>query len=128
MTAGQKDSRIDAFIERLPSWQRSLCADIRRLIHEAEPQIEETIKRSDRPYFILHGNICALQTTKDHVNIFIYDPIAPDPSGLINQGQGNAMARSIQLFEHSSLDVEAFKNLIKAVATNNRAGGWRKLQ
>jgi hypothetical protein len=29
-----------------------------------------TIKRTDRPYFVLHGNICALLATKDHVNVF----------------------------------------------------------
>ncbi len=34
----------------------------------------ETIKRTVRPYFVLQGNICALLATKDHVNVFIYDP------------------------------------------------------
>lgn len=127
MTYPHIEPRIDAFIQVLPNWQRAICTHVRQLIHKAEPEIEETIKRSDRPYFVLQGNVCALQATKDHVNVFIYDPIAPDPEHIINQGQGNATARSIQVYEHTSLNEQAFKHLIQAVASNNRAGGWRKL-
>jgi hypothetical protein len=76
----------------------------------------------------LEGNVCALLAAKDHVNIFIYDPIAPDPSGIITQGQGNATARSIQLYEGDNLNNKAFMQLIHAVAENNRKGGWRKLK
>ena len=127
MPKSQND-KIDAFINNLPTWQNIICTRIRQLIHEAEPAIEETIKRGDRPYFVLNGNICALQATKDHVNIFIYDPIAPDPQHIINQGHGNFTARSIQIYEKDKLNEEAFKTLVKSVASNNRAGGWRKLR
>ncbi len=119
--------QVDSFINALPDWQKDICTKVRWLIHEAEPDVQETIKRGDRPYFTLEGNVCAFQATKDHINVFIYDPIAPDPAGIINQGQGNATARSIQIYEHDELNAEAFKVLIKAVASNNRAGGWRKL-
>lgn len=117
------DPRIEQFIDSLEGWKRDVCILVRRLVHDAEPDIEETIKRGDRPYFVLEGNICALQVTKDHINVFIYDPIAPDPDGIINQGDGNATARAIQIFEGSFPDETAFKNLIRAVADNNRAGG-----
>ena len=81
----------------LPLWQRELAEAVRRLAHQADPDVEETIKRRTLPYFVLEGNICALLGAKDHLNVFIYDPIAPDPTGLINQGQGNATARGIQI-------------------------------
>src|SRR5436305_7591269 len=55
----------------------------RALVHAADPDVEETIKRTDRPYFVLGGNICALLATKDHVNVFLYDPLVPDPEGII---------------------------------------------
>ena len=80
------------------------------------------------PYFVLDGNICALVGTKDHVNILIYDPIAPDPHGIINQGQGNATARAIQVYEHDALDHAALLLLFRAVIANNRAGGWRRVK
>ena len=122
-----RDPRIDNFISALPDWQQAICTQIRQLVHEADSQIQETVKRGDRPYFVLQGNICALQATKDHINVFIYDPIAPDPAHIINQGQGNLTARAIQIFEQHQLNQEAFKNLIQAVANNNRLGGWRTL-
>lgn len=122
-----KDAQIDNFISKLPDWQQAKCIQVRQLVHEAEPEIEETIKRTDRPYFVLHGNVCALQATKDHINIFIYDPLAPDPEHLINQGHGNKTARAIQVHETDTLNEQAFINLVRAVASNNRAGGWRKL-
>lgn len=64
-------------------------------MHAADPAVVETIKRTGRPYFMLGGHICALLAAKDHVNVFICDPIAPDPEGIINQGQGNKTARTV---------------------------------
>ena len=66
--------------------------------------------------------------TKDHVNIFIYDPIAPDPEGIINQGHGNLTGRTIQVRQNETLKERALLNLFKAIIANNRAGGWRKLK
>jgi len=94
--------QIDDYIDNLPAWQKNICTKMRQLIHDAEPEIEETIKRGDRPYFVLDGNVCAFQATKDHINVFIYDPIAPDPQRIINQGHENQTARSIQIYENGS--------------------------
>jgi len=122
------DPRVDAYIQSLPDWQQTICSRIRTLIHQADPQITETIKFTNRPYFVLDGNICALLAAKDHINIFIYDPTTPDPDGIINQGHDNATARGIQLDQKASLNEQAFVKLVQAVAANNRAGGWRRLQ
>ena len=122
------DPRVDAYIDALPTWQQAICREVRDLIHAADPDITETIKRTNRPYFVLEGNICALLAAKDHVNIFVYDPIAPDPQGIINQGQGNQTARAIQVRRDEALNKQAFLTLIQAVVANNRAGGWRKVQ
>ena len=89
--------------------------------------IEETIKRSVQPYFVLDGNVAALLATKDHVNLFLYDPTVPDPKGLINQGHGNATARSVQVYEGDPIDHTGLTELVRAIAANNRAGGWRRL-
>lgn len=122
------NDQIDSFISHLADWQKDMCITLRQLIHDAEPSIEETIKRGDRPYFVLQGNICAFQATKDHINLFIYDPLAPDPHHIINQGQGNQTARSIQLYKGDVIPEDAIKALVSAVANNNRLGGWRKLK
>lgn len=126
-TIAHYDKRIGDFISALPDWQKQICLTVRRLVHAAEPEVVETVKRTSWPFFALNGNICALQATKDHINIMIYDPVAPDPEGIINQGSENKTARAIQLYEHNALNERAFTDLIKAVAKNNQAGGWRKL-
>lgn len=123
-----RDARVDAYLNTLPAWQQRVCGRVRDIVHEADPAVQETIKRTTLPYFVLDGNICALVGTKDHVNILIYDPIAPDPHGIINQGQGNATARSIQVYERDELDRAALLQLFRAVIANNRAGGWRKVK
>lgn len=122
-----RDVRVDDYIASLPDWQAELAQRVRTAVHRADPAVEETIKRSVLPYFVLEGNICAFMGTKDHLNVFVYDPIAPDPVGLVNQGHGNATARAIQLRQGADLNEEALVDLFRAVIANNRAGGWRKL-
>ena len=94
----------------------------------ADPEVIETIKRTRQPYFTLKGNICALLGTKDHLNIFLYDPLVPDPQGLINQGQGNLTGRAIQIYQGESLNEQALLKLFQDIIARNRAGGWRKLK
>lgn len=123
----RSDPRVDDYIGRLPVWQQAICQTVREVAHAADPEVEETIKRSVQPYFVLHGNICALLATKDHVNVFVYDPTVSDPHGIINQGHGNATARAIQIYAGDVIDRPALLALLRAVAANNRAGGWRRL-
>lgn len=128
MSTYPTDPRVDQYIAALPAWQRDICRRVRDLVRAADPDVVETIKRTNRPYFVLDGNICALLAAKDHVNVFIYDPIAPDPEGIINQGQGNLTARAIQIRQGDTINERALLNLFQSVIANNRAGGWRKLQ
>ncbi len=123
-----RDPRIDDYIASLPPWQQEICNTVRRLVHAADAEIEEEIKRTNRPYFVLEGNVCALLAAKSHVNVFIYDPIAPDPHGIINQGSGNATARAIQVRRGEPIEEDAMVALFRAVIANNRAGGWRRLK
>jgi hypothetical protein len=126
--SGHGHPGVDAYIDGLPPWQQDICRQLRELIHEADPDIEETIKRSVQPYFVLGGNVCALLATKDHINLFLYDPTVPDPARIINQGHGNASARAIQIYESEPINRSAIVELIRAIATRNRAGGWRRLK
>jgi hypothetical protein len=118
---------VDDYIARLPAWQQQICRQVRQVALAADPEVEETIKRSVQPYFVLQGNIAALLATKDHVNVFVYDPTVPDPHGIINQGKGNKTAQAIQIYEGDPIDEATLTGLFRAVIANNRAGGWRKL-
>ena len=123
------DPRVDAYIEALPPWQRAICREVRALVHAADPEVTETIKRTRQPYFVLQGNICALLAAKDHVNIFLYDgAIVPDPEGIITGGHNNQTARTVAVREGETLNRQALLAMFKQIIANNRAGGWRKLK
>src|SRR6185312_13436327 len=125
--SGRRDPRVDDYIARLPDWQQAICRRVRDLVHEADPEIEETIKRTVQPYFVLHGNVAALLATKDHVNVFLYDPIAPDPAGIVTAGHDNKTGRQIAIYRDDTINEPALLDLFRAIIANNRAGGWRKL-
>lgn len=123
------DPRVDAYLEPLPDWQRATLSRVRDLVHEADPAIEETIKRTVQPYFVLDGNVCAFLAAKDHVNVFLYDgAIVPDPEGIITGGHGNSTGRMISFREGDPINEPALVAMFRQIIANNRAGGWRKLK
>jgi hypothetical protein len=121
------DLRVDAYIESLSEWQQSICRKVRALVHAADPEVTETIKRTKRPYFVLHGNICALLAAKDHVNVFLYDPLVPDPEGIITSGRENKTGRTVAIHQGGTINEGAFVAMFKVIIAHNRADGWRKL-
>jgi hypothetical protein len=123
------DPRVDAYIDALPDWQQAICRQVRDLVHAADPDVTETIKRSTQPYFVLDGTICALLAAKDHVNVFLYDGgIVPDPEGIITGGHGNKTARTAAVRRGETLNGRALAAMFQQIVANNRAGGWRKLK
>jgi hypothetical protein len=125
----QVDPRVDAYIDALPEWQQAICHEVRELVHGADPEVVETIKRTVQPYFVLEGNICALLAAKDHVNVFVYDGgIVPDPDGIITGGHGNQTARTVAIRQGEAINAPALSAMFKHIIANNRAGGWRKLK
>jgi hypothetical protein len=123
------DPRVDAYIATLPDWQQSICCQVRDLVHAADAEVTETIKRTNRPYFVLQGNICALLAAKDHVNVFLYDgAIVPDPQGIITAGHDNTTARTVALRQGETINKPALTTMVKNIIANNRAGGWRRLK
>jgi hypothetical protein len=124
-----RDPRVDQYIDALPEWQRRLCQRLRDVIHAADPEIVETVKRTVQPYFVLQGNVCALLAAKDHINLFLYDGgIVPDPEGLITGGHDNKTARMISFHEGDPVNLPALTAMLRQIVANNRAGGWRKLK
>jgi hypothetical protein len=123
------DPRVDAYIDKLPGWQQDTCRQLRDLIHDADPEIAETIKRTVQPYFVLAGNVCALLAAKDHVNLFLYDgAIVPDPEGIITAGHDNKTARTMAVRQGETINAPALTAMLRTIAANNRAGGWRKIK
>jgi hypothetical protein len=121
------DPRVDAYIDALPDWQQAICREVRELVHAADPEVVETIKRTTQPYFVLQGNICTLLAAKDHVNVFLYDgAIVPDPEGIITGGFDNKTARTVAVRAGEKINRRALTAMFRQIIANNRAGGWRK--
>jgi hypothetical protein len=124
------DPRVDAYIATLPDWQQTICCEVRDLVHAADAEVTETIKPTNRSYFVLRGNICAvLAAIEDHVNVFLYDgAIVPDPQGIITAGHDNTTARTVALRQGKTINKPALTTMFKNIITNNRAGGWRRFK
>jgi hypothetical protein len=122
------DPRVDAYIAALPEWQQAICRQVRELVHAADPEVTETIKRTRQPYFVLEGNICALLAAKDHVNIFLYDGgnVPPDPEGIITGGHDNKSARTVAIREGEAINAPALTAMFRHIIANNRAGSRPK--
>ena len=129
MDTYQRDAGVDAYLDGLPDWQRVVCQRLRDLVHAADPEVREVVKRRVQPYFVLAGNVCALLATKDHINLFVYDgAIVPDPHGLVTGGHDNTTARTIAFWEGDEVREAELLEFLRQVIANNRAGGWRALK
>jgi hypothetical protein len=81
-----------------------------------------------QPYFVLEGSVCALLTTKDHVNVFLYDPTVADQDRIITAGHGNQTGRQIVIYQGQPINEGALLAMLREIVADNRAGGWRRLK
>src|SRR3989449_6917286 len=123
------DPRVDVYIDALPDWQQRICREVRELVHAADAEVVETIKRTVQPYFVLQGNICALLAAKDHVNVFLYDGgLADDPDGIITGGHQNQTGRTVAIRQGEKVNARALTAIFRQIIANNRAGGGRHVK
>ena len=124
-----RDPRVDDYLSELPDWQRTICQRVRDLVHAADPEVEETIKRTVQPYFVLQGNVAALLAAKDHVTVFLYDGgLTPDPEGVIDGGRGNETGRFVTIRRDQPINEGALSAIFRHIVATNRAGGWRRVK
>ena len=117
---------IDKAIKDLPDWRGKWMARLRKLIHEASPEITEDWKW-DTPVFAHKGNVVAIGAFKDHIKLNFFKGAAlADPKKLFNSGLEAKASRSIDLSEDSKIDETALKDLIRAAVALNTSGGKKK--
>jgi len=122
---------IDEKLRTLSDWRGALLARLRRLIHEADPEVVEAVKwrKPSNPLGVPtwehDGILCTGETYKDKVKLtFAYGASLKDPKGLFNSSLDGGTRRAIDLRESDALDEAAFKALIKeAVALNGSRAG-----
>ena len=117
---------IDAKLASLGDWRGETLSRLRALIHEADPEVEETVKwrKISNPMGVPvweHGGIiCTGEVYRDKVKLtFAYGASLDDPAGLFNASLDGNTRRAIDIAEGGSVDADAFRALIrKAVALN----------
>ena len=117
---------IDEKLQTLGDWRGALLARLRRLIHEADPEVVEAVKwrKPSNPLGVPvweHGGIiCTGETYKDKVKLtFAYGASLDDPKKLFNSSLEGGTRRAIDFREDDAVDETAFKALIReAVALN----------
>ncbi|WP_407051192.1 DUF1801 domain-containing protein [Methyloraptor flagellatus] len=117
---------IDARIAELDDWRGATLARMRRLIHEAAPDIVEDWKWRGVPVWSHAGIVCTGETYKTVVKLtFAKGASLDDPAGLFNASLDGNTRRAIDISETATIDEEAFKALIRAAIALNTARGKR---
>ncbi|SHG76725.1 DUF1801 domain-containing protein [Massilia sp. CF038] len=111
---------IDQKIARLGDWRGAALSEVRKLIHDALPEVVEEVKWMGTPVWSSNGIICTGETYKAAVKLtFLKGAAVSDPAGLFNASLDGNARRAIDLHEGERLDPAAFKALIQAAAALN---------
>ena len=123
---------IDAKIASLRDWRGALLTRLRKLIHDADPDVVEEVKwrKASNPLGVptwSHaGIICTGESYKDKVKLtFAKGASLNDPKGLFNSSLTGGTRRAIDIGEADEINEEAFKALIREAVAENLAGKKR---
>jgi hypothetical protein len=119
---GTASRRIDKAIADLGDWRGKLLAEIRKLIHEADPEVVEDWKWMGTPVWSHEGMYVLANAHKGKVKLtFFHGAALPDPGRLFNAGLGGSKWRAIDFRPGDRIDKRALKALLReAVAYNTR--------
>jgi len=116
----QASELIDKQIADHPDWRGQFMARLRKLIHEADPDMDEEWKWSTA-VFTHNGMVCAVSAFKDHVKInFFKGSSLPDPHKLINAGLDAKAHRSIDFYDGDQIRESELKELIRSAVNLNK--------
>jgi hypothetical protein len=110
---------IDKQIKEAGGWKGEMISQLRKLIHEADPEIQEEWKW-DVGVYVHNGMVCAVSAFKDHVKInFFKGAQLKDPNKLFNNGLESKKQRAIDFSEGDQINQPALKGLIQSAYKTN---------
>ncbi len=87
----RKDRRIGVYIEKARPFAHPILKHLRKIIHQACPRMEETIKWSF-PHFQYLGTVCAMAAFKNHCSFGFWKwSLMKDPHGIFGEGERAGM-------------------------------------
>jgi len=113
-------SLIDRRIAELGDWRGETLGRMRKLIHEAEPEVVEEWKWMGTPVWSRDGILCTGESYKSIIKLtFAKGASLKDPKKLFNSSLEGNVRRAIDIHEGEKVDASAFKALIRAAAALN---------
>jgi hypothetical protein len=125
-------AKITERIQELGDWRGETLAHVRRLIHDADPEIQEEWKwekpkSGGTPVWSHDGGVCTGESYKQVVKLTFFRGVSiDDPKKLFNSSLEGNTRRAIDLREGERIDEAAFKQLIRAAVAANAAARARR--
>ena len=116
---------IDEKIKELGDWRGKTLAQVREIIHEADPEIVEEWKWRGTPVWSHGGIVCTGETYKKVVKMTFAKGAALSVSrrtGLFNSSLEGNVRRAIDIHEDDKIDEAALQDLIRAAVALNLQG------
>jgi hypothetical protein len=111
---------IDEKIKQLGDWRGKTLVRVRKIIHQADPEIVEEWKWMGTPVWSHAGIICTGETYKSVVKMtFAKGAALKDPTGLFNSSLDGNVRRAIDIHESDEVNEAALKDLIRAAVALN---------
>jgi hypothetical protein len=113
---------IDGFFQRQPAALRPVLDELRRLVGEAAPEADSSLKWG-MPFFSLDGNtLCAVSGHKAHVNLILPGPPGTyaDPEGRL-EGEGKT-GQHLKVRSLAELPKAAVRGWLRTAVARARAG------
>jgi len=115
-------ANITQRIKELGDWRGVTLARVRKLIHEADPEVQEEWKWRGVPVWAHDGGICTGESYKQVVKLTFHRGASlKDPKKLFNSSLEGNVRRAIDLREGETINEAAFKQLIRAALAANLA-------
>src|SRR3954451_14726220 len=122
VVADSPSKLIDQRIADLGDGRGETLAQVRKLIKQADPDVEETWKWRGVPVWEHDGILCTGETYKNVVKMtFAKGAALDDPSGLFNSSLEGNTRRAIDVHEGEEIDEQALKDLVRAAVALNES-------
>jgi len=119
---------IDELIAQTPDWRGATLTELRRIIHDADPEITEEVKWKrpsnpmGAPVFGHNGTVCVANILKERVRLsFPAGLTLPDPQKILSAVSEGNKTRIIDLYEGDAVNESALKDLVRACVERNLA-------
>ncbi len=117
----QRDSRVDAYIDKAPEYAQPILKKLRSAIHAADKSFKEDIKWGS-PAFTKNGIVCSIRAFKKHSAIWFHNgALLKDPGGLLRPGNTVAM-RAVHYTDAKQVEARPLSALVKEAVALDASG------